>query len=116
MSKTLLLAGSSMGDWKSYVSSFGRLVVRGCRGVGRFADAQWRLYEERRRYREAERERLRQIAREGRAYGYGVETGRRVAISDDRRRRKFEAERRRDPTGLKFLLYGEAPQKKRKRR
>jgi len=103
-------------DWKRYASSFGRLVARGCRGFARFAGEQWRLYEERRRYREAERKRLRRIAQEGRAYGYGLETGRRIAISDDHRRRRLEEERRRDPTGLKFVLYGDAQERRKKRR
>jgi len=67
---------------------------------------------------EMERQRLRRIMEEGKAYGYGAEMGRRRATSDYYAKKRAEAEWRRDPTGMKRMqefLWGR-PQRKRKKR
>jgi hypothetical protein len=65
-----------------------------------------------------ERERMRTIAREGSAYGYGLESGRRRAISDGNERKRFL----RDPFGARQAnqtsrwMLGLPEERKKKRR
>jgi hypothetical protein len=73
-----------------------------------------------------ERERMRTIAREGTAYGYGLESGRRKAISDNNERKRLQTEWRRDPFGARRMsgnmnqstrwLLGMPQEKRRKKR
>jgi len=66
-----------------------------------------------------ERQRLDTIRREGQAYGYGVEMGRRKAASDYYAKKRAEQEWRKDPMGLNRLnkfLWGEPPKKRKRRR
>lgn len=59
-----------------------------------------------------ERQRSNSIRRDGAAYGYGLEEGRRRAASDAYKRKREESEQRRDPFGMRRIVYGSSREPK----